>query len=329
MWLSLAVLVAGCSSEQAENSKAAAGGGNTAEAAVRQIQEGLANNNPAVVWESLPESYRNDLNDIVRTFASGMDAGAWKQITDLLNSIHQLLTTKQEFILGYPSVAQGGEPEKSKQVVEGASGVLNALLQSVTDLEKLKSFDGHEFMTSSGVDLMNHLKSISEVAPKSPGQPVGLMSLSDVRVETVEQLDSTATLKFTSADGHQETVDFVLVDGKWMSKPLVDEWDEKMQSTRESLKDLPEQMAGLKFQIIAVTGMVNGALVPLQSAERSGTVQRCRRQYDGDDRRTGRRFWRLWKSVRRRRLNTPGLQPLSAARARSGGNKLTSVVARP
>ena len=57
--------------------------------------------------KSLPESYQNDINGLVRSFGEKMDPQLWQQVMGLLQSVHQLLVDKNEFIVNHPGIAQG------------------------------------------------------------------------------------------------------------------------------------------------------------------------------------------------------------------------------
>lgn len=244
-----------------------AGKTDTAEAAVRSMQEGLTKGQPVVLWEALPESYQNDLNTLARTFASNMDADTWKQITAMLNGVHQVLSEKQEFILNYPAVASGKDPERTKKSITAGTQLLKTILDGVSDLEEMKNFDGKQFLSSTGTGIITHVNTLSEFAPPVPGQTVGMAALAELKIETVTSTDSTATLRFTGPDGKVETQEWVKSQGKWLPKEMVDEWDQKMKEARESLAKLPEQVMQMKLQMAMVSGMVNGALTPLQNAE--------------------------------------------------------------
>lgn len=259
----------GCSNEK---DGAGAGAGSplsedTAEAAVQQIMDGVQNGQPVVAWHALPESYQSDVNELVQTFGKNMDAQTWEQVTGLLTTVHSVLDTKQEFIFNHPGVADGQDPETTKQGIIHVTGLLKTILDSAGSLEKLKTFDGAKFMDTTGAKVAEQLIALKAIIPENSVAPTALVSFGDVKVETVESTDSSATLKFVKADGEAEETEFVKFEGKWLPKDMVDEWDHNMTESRTALAELPEKATGMRMQVMAVGGMIGGMLTPLQSAE--------------------------------------------------------------
>ena len=239
----------------------------SAEATMRSIQDGMSNNQPVVVWNAMPETYQADVNGLVQTFGTNMDPELWQQITGLVKTVHTLLSEKQEFIFNHPGIAESEDPAAAKKAIVQITELLNTVLTSMGDLESFKSFDGEKFMTTTGTEFSKQINVLSTLAQKSPAAgAISISSLKDIKIETVESTDTTATLKMTDSDGKEELQEFVKHEGKWLPKTMVDEWDQKLAEAKESLAGLPEQSAAMKGQFMMVGGMVNGALAPLQSA---------------------------------------------------------------
>src|SRR5262245_1254862 len=53
--------------------------GETPEAAIRRATQGLEENRPQVLWESLPVAYRNDVNRLVQNAAARIDPEIWER----------------------------------------------------------------------------------------------------------------------------------------------------------------------------------------------------------------------------------------------------------
>lgn len=264
----------GCSGEEDAAVNATAGAvapltEDTAEAAVRQIMEGVQNGQPVVAWNALPESYQSDVNELVQTFGKNMDAQTWEQVTGLVGTVHGVLDTKQEFIFNHPAIAGSEDPETTKQGITHVTGLLKTILDSFGSLDNLKTFDGAKFMESTGAKVAEQLTALKAIIPEGGSTPIPtqLASFGDVTVETVTSTDSSATLKFIKADGEEEETEFVKFQDKWLPKDMVDEWDHNMAESRKSLAELPEQAAGMRMQVMGMGGMIGGMLTPLQAAE--------------------------------------------------------------
>lgn len=240
----------------------------TAEATVLHIMDGVRNGHGEVAWEALPASYQEDLNGLVKSFAEGMNPQMWKQITDVVASVHKLTVDKKEFIMNHPAVAESDDPETAKKSIDQVSGLLKTILDAAGDLEKLKSFDGGEFMKTTGSSLITQLDALSKLAPQQAASgPVGLAAIDSVKVETVTSSDSSATLKIIQPDGKEETQEFIKVEGKWIPKDMADGWESQIAAAKISIADLPNKAAEMQMSVMMVTGMVSGVLTPLQSAE--------------------------------------------------------------
>lgn len=267
------VLMIGCGTEESTEvagetaSVPAAPQEDTAEAALRYVIDGIKNGQPVVAWNSLPESYQKDVNELVRGFGEKMDPEIWKEVTGLLSSVQQILIDKQQFIVNHPGVAGSENPEVMAAAVPQLAGLLKTVLDSTGNLESLKTFDGGEFMKSSGVDLVKQFDALSKLAPPeaAPG-PVGLAALDNIKIETVSTSDSTATLKTTGPNGEEQTMELVRVEEKWLPKEMVDGWEQQMAAAREALDGMPDQMDQARPMVAMITGSVKGMLTPLQSA---------------------------------------------------------------
>ena len=238
-----------------------------AEDAVKAIVAGMEEGRPVVIWEALPESYQADVNELVQAFGNNMDAAAWGQITGLVSTVHQTLASKQEFLLNYPAVLDSEDPEMTQATIKQGTSLLKTFLDSVQDLEKLKSFDGAEFMKSSGKEMAQQIVALQDMIPQTPAMKLQ-MAMSNVKIETIESTSTTAKLKMTSPDGKSdEVVEMVQHEGKWLPKQMVDEWESSMANAREAMAKLPEQAASMKGQMMMVSAMASGVLSPLQAAE--------------------------------------------------------------
>ena len=268
--LFLAAII-GCSEEKEAGSTqapavSAAPAEDSAEATVNHIMEGVKNGQPVVAWRALPDSYQSDVNELVQTFGKNMDAQTWEQVTGLLNSVHSVLDTKQEFIFNHPAIAESKDPETRKKSITHVTGLLKTILDGLGTLEALQTFDGGKFMETTGVKVAEQVIALKAMMPEE-GAPVQLMAFGDVKVETIESTDSSAKLKFVKADGQTEETDFVKFEGKWLPKDMVDDWAHNMAEAREGLAALPQQADQMRMQAMGLGGMIAGMLSPLQSAE--------------------------------------------------------------
>jgi hypothetical protein len=68
----------------------------TADAALRAVLEGLHEHHPEVVWDALPASYQQDLNELVHLFAARMHPEAWKWFLQIASKGARVLRLPRE-----------------------------------------------------------------------------------------------------------------------------------------------------------------------------------------------------------------------------------------
>lgn len=255
MFGSFAIYVAGCGSASSTH---------PAQEAVKSVIAGIEDGRPIVAWEAMPASYQTDINELVQAFGSNMDPEAWGQVTGFLSNIHEILASKQQFILNHPKVAGADNSEVLQASIKQGTTTLSTLLETIQDLDNLKSFDGANFLNSTGKEIAMQMIKLQEMANQSSGMNLS----SGVKVETLESTDTSAKLRLTSPDGKSnEVVDFVLEDGKWLPKDMVVGWDEQMEQAKVAMTGLAGQADEIKSNMMMVTMMTTGVLAPLKAAE--------------------------------------------------------------
>ena len=271
------ILVAGCSENSPEpateipqSPPETAVREETAEEAVQLIVDGLSAGNTEVLWAALPSGYQNDVNRLVRTFGNGMDPVQWGQIQGVVSKVHELLSTKSEFIVNTSAVPGMIQSDQLQNAITQIAGILKILLDQ-TDLESLQSFDGEAFFSGPASNLLSQMDVLSTFWPTTiGGTPLSL--LKEVRIETIGTEGDKATLKIFSPqkDAEPEEVEFVKVDGHWLPTELASDWDNRIAGAEAALAGLPAVVQDSAMQVAMVTGMVGSFLDPLQAAEDQG-----------------------------------------------------------
>lgn len=255
----IVIVPAGCSSGNSSS--------NEAEQAVTKILTEVEEGRPVALWDAMPESYQNDVDSVVQMFGQNMDAEAWAQITGLLGTVHETLSTKQEYFLNLPDLQNSSEPEIAKATLKQGTRLLKTFLGGTSDLEKLKTFSGKQFLETTGKEMVEQAMALQKMIPQTPAMKLRSAMVS-AKVETLESTATTAKLKITSPDSQdEEVIDFVLHEGKWLPKDMVEGWDEGMSQAKAAMEQLPSQVEGVKTQLMMASGAVNGMLAPLNAAE--------------------------------------------------------------
>jgi hypothetical protein len=255
------------------------------DAEIRLLLDRLQSGDFRALWDSLPESYQADVNEIVQTFGQNMDTEVWNAGRRVLGKLMKVLQGKKDWILGYPALQQTGmDMAVVDKNWDGAVGLLVAIYQSdLTDLEKLKAFDGAAFMEGSGKAIIDQIMLLAKAMEENvdpdrlaipmefPGLETPSLDFANVQISTVSRDGDTAVLRFTRPTGETEDEEAVRVEGKWLPKEMVDQWAEGVESSKQFLTMvMPGQLKEAKPMLLSPLSpvrMVEGVLDQLLAAE--------------------------------------------------------------
>jgi len=254
--LVLLVLLPGCSSNEAAPVAA------TADQAVLQVAEGLADGRPQVLWHALPESYQQDVTDLIHDFAGTMDAELWNRSFVVIQKITLVLSEKREFILDHPMLAAKIENrEEAEEAWTALIGILEVVVSSdLADLDRVKTLDVERFLSDTGADLAQRFKQIEAFAPKEAVSG-SLLGLAEVQATLVSTEGDNARLRIEVPGQPSKEEDYVRVEGKWIPAQMAVEWKQTIAAAREQLAGFSnEKMQQTKSATLMQLSMVEGAL---------------------------------------------------------------------
>ena len=245
----------------------------TADGAVLAVVEGLKQNRVEVFWDFLPESFQNDLNKLVHTFAERMDPELWSKSVGVLRNMARMLQEKKEFL----AAARASKDSEAAGPPAGELAAIGELLDTVldgdlTDLEKMKTADGRKILAGPGSKLLAKLRSTSMLVAQL--QPMGydpfadrLRVLTSLKVTLVSSAGDSAKLTLEDPDGNLTERDFVRVEGKWIPKDIADNWHENMGEAAARLSLLsPDNLAAMKPQLMGLLSAVDEVLRQMSAA---------------------------------------------------------------
>lgn len=260
--LALIALVA-CSGE-------GAGGGEppaTAEETVKWIADGLAANDPTVVWDALPASYQAELSAILHEFGGKVDPGVWNQSVGVLQQFSAVLRDKKEYWLNSSALP---DDFKADDVVAGWDsmvGFMDTLFGSeLADVETLKSLDVRDFMAGTGSRLMEQGYALTALSSEAQ-EDVGWNKISQLTATKVSEENGAVTVKIELPDETPTDLAFIRVEERWIPKDMADEWPGDMAGLRENLAKMDPAASGQSTtQIKMFLSMLEGFLGQLESA---------------------------------------------------------------
>jgi hypothetical protein len=236
----------------------------TADAAVLAVVEGLKQNHPEAFWDFLPATYQQDLNDLIHLFAERMDAELWNESVGVLRKLANVLKSKKEFLTSARNQQRQVPVGPSSAELATIGELLETLLASeLADLEKMKKADGRKFLEGTGAKVLVQLRA----AGQDPfAGRLGLFSNLHFRLKETSADSATLTIEEPGEPANDR--DFVRVEGKWIPRDVQDGWVEMIGQAKARLSLLaPENLAGMKPQLLELLSAVDGVLDKLVAAK--------------------------------------------------------------
>jgi hypothetical protein len=237
----------------------------TADAAVLAVVDGLKQNRLEVFWDFLPESFQNDLNQLVHSFAGRMDPELWDKSVDVLRKLARLLKEKKEFLAAARTQKDPDAPPGPSPAELAAVGdLLETLLAGdLADLNKLKTADGGKMLAGTGSRLLAQLRSMGH----DPfADRLGIFQ--DMKVTLVSAREDSAKLRIEVPDAAASDRDFVRVEKRWIPKDLADNWYETIGEANARLSLLStDNLAATKPQFMGLLSAVDESLERLSAAK--------------------------------------------------------------
>ena len=232
----------------------------TPDEAVANVVFGLQDRHPEALWHFLPESYQNDVNDLIHQFAGRMDPELWSKTVAVLKKAVKVVKQQKEFVIAMTARAPGAPPDASPDIL-GVIQVIDFLLESeLGDLQRLKKADAGEFLAVTGGRIMQQLQAVSKLIPSDP-LALGFDDLSDLKVSVVSSEGDQAVLLIEAPGAEPRETEFVRVEGKWIPRNLAESWIDSIgQAKARLLLVSPENLAQIKPQWLAMIKSIDGKL---------------------------------------------------------------------
>ena len=247
----------------------------TADQAVLQITEGLADGRPQVVWHALPASYQQDVTELIHDFGGKMDAEVWNRSFGVMQKLTRVLDDKREYILDHPMLTSKiDDRKKADEVWDAVIGMLETLTESeLADLDRVKKLDVERFLSGTGAELADHFKELEALAPNQASAG-SLFGLSDARATLISSEGDRARLRVEVPGKPATEEDYVRVEGKWIPAKMATEWDRTVAEARAKLAGFSgDEMRQNKQTYLMQLSMVEGALDQLLATESAAQFQ--------------------------------------------------------
>lgn len=197
-------------------------GGDVA-AFLRNLDQQLEAGHVMVIYDSLPPSYRTDINEFVQLAATKINPAAWQAATTGVHQLGDLLVTRQNWFFSNPRVLAlpADQYDSIRQRLLLVGGMLReGFHPEKMQLTQLQSTDFGQWLNERD----------QVIAP----YVAGLVDLSTPRqFNVVSESADKAKVKITSG-GQEREIEFLNVDGYWVPKSFADSWSERITSLKEA-----------------------------------------------------------------------------------------------
>ena len=235
------------------------GGGDlsTPDGTIKYVLNGIANNKPEVLWQVLPSSHQQTLNDELKKSMGNVDPEVHKQSFVVLQKLTGLLKNKKTLILeSVNSFAEqsgaGAGDVMPPEVTENWDGVVSLLEIVVNskfsdtawvqnpDLEVLLKEDGGKLMSSPDIEKLINFALSEDGDPDGPKDMAQLRNwIKGIEVTVVSSAETTAKVKLSSTDfeikeGEGE-LDMMKVEDRWLPQVVALGLDQVIDQLKQAV----------------------------------------------------------------------------------------------
>lgn len=225
-------------------------------AAVRRVLEQVDAGHLEALADFLPLSYQHDVEGLVRTIAEKLPDEQWTRWQSLA----------EKFLAALKRQAQL-QSDQDEEFVARLSGALDRLSDPAAwDRGRWKEFELRSFLNGPASDAFAAWRSLS------PGKS---SLLSETTIRTVESDAARAVLEFQSpVDPEPRTIEFVLVEEKWIPKSLSEGWEETVRKGKRQLDDVDPLRVAERMNLLRPTLLqIEGTLDQMLAEDHADAIQ--------------------------------------------------------
>ena len=250
---------------------------------VTHVSSSVANGDAKAAWNSLPKSWRGEINGIAHMIGEKMPTTMWDDSFALVGRLGKVFEDKNKIFT--EMMAANLPADMKKEDVESSIASIGQLLSiiaksDISKVESLKKVDLGKVAEASGNEILKLIMSNKlvnqAISKESEGKAKSLKeAMNSIKAELISETGNSAKIKVTDPDGKVEEVEMVKVEDKWIAKKMADEFNENLTKFKDeltkSLAKIPEQQMTVGMAI----GMIGGVVSTLESANTVEDIQKA------------------------------------------------------
>ena len=205
--------------------------------AVEQWSKDASEGQIASLWDSLPPSYQNDVEEIVHMVGEDIDAEIYDEVMKTLTAANNLLKNKKPIVLEIVAEMGAGNKEMVSSVKENYDDInafLTTLMESdIKTADGLKSIDIAEF----AAELQDDFKPLVKAALASQKE----IDIDAIKTEVISEEGDKATAKVSDGDNTNE-VKLVRVEERWIPAEMAENWEDMVSKAKAELENNVSKM---------------------------------------------------------------------------------------
>ena len=254
------------------------------DAMVSAMRMAFLNDDPVLMWNGLPSTWRTNINGIVHEFGANVDAKSYDELMKTARMVVKILADKKTFVMKSPIMMMVQQTAgEQAQMINKDYDLLVTMLQTIVDSELgtvrgLKQCDLGEVIDRYGPEIVKLIKAVAMSPVSVPGQDEQLKQLRQALIGA-EQMTSVvdtvsgdeATITVTMPGSPVETTPMKRIDDRWIPAELADQMPMMMAAAKNAVsgQGMQEMNASLQ-QIQPMLPMIQMSMEPL---EKAGTQQ--------------------------------------------------------
>lgn len=237
------------------------------DAAIQTVVREFSQGNGGILWQAMPASYQNDVNELVQLAGSKLDAEVYNKGFALIGRFAEVAEKQKNFVLN-SAMAQSDAEQRAKieEAYPSIIGFFNTLAESeIATLDGVKSFNGAAFFENTVSKIADHGREISKLSDDSTE---ALNKYQNATVKAIEVSDTEATLEMTVPGEMSQTEKFTKVESRWVPAEMARDWATETEKVRTQLNAItPQKIAQNKPQVLGAYAMIEGVLAQIEAAE--------------------------------------------------------------
>gem|GEM_PF-1654625 len=273
----------------------------TPDAVVKQFLSAVENNQYERIWDLLPRSYQNQINELFQEFGAQVDAELWDKSFNMMNRYVSKMLTKEEMVYQTPEMQEQLSSMKSMATMAGAGSVdwltvekfrklsepmnkLSIVLinSEISSTAKLKSFDGRAFFAKTVSPIAENLRLFVELLVAEAAQveelksnPQAQMFLQQADIGkffdgiyvTATNIEEDSAVVVIKAMDNSTEINMVKVEGKWIPQSMAGMFSLSMGMAKAQIPMMAQQVNMLKDRILPALEEVEPLVAAVQKAK--------------------------------------------------------------